>query len=522
MKELIACKTSRNKIIVLLVLILCSVAFAFALEGICFAVAGPITTGSWFNPYRWGFVVACGFIGACFFTLRDNLKCHPEKIFLCIVLALTCYSSVAMGINVTSWDVGVHFRFMLEFASPDLTNELTVSEAEMVGPQDFYSSISDLENREAQLDAGDEVDAGTSLEGSLSKIYQRIGSLPGSILYLFLTLINVPFSIKYVSVPLLYALIYSFVTYFGMKKLRSGKMLYAVIALLPTAVFLASNYSYDYWLNAFALYSVASLVGILQKPDYQMTFGRSALLLAAFVVALGPKPIYFPLVLLCLLIPKNRFTSGKSSRTFRFATVMVSLLIAVSFLVPYFFVTGPGIGDTRGGSDVNSVEQIAFILSNPLEYARILLTFLAYYISIPASDGYIYLYAYLGFPTIFIWLLVLGALLLTTLTDKSESDKAVGTWRSRTLAISIFCVCIALVASALYVQYTPVGAETVAGCQARYLIPLLFALLVFLGGPKLAWPRSDSGRGLYNFGILALMAGVNMLGFWQVYVGLLH
>lgn len=522
MKELIACASPRSKTVTLAALILFSAALALAVEGVFFLTTGPITTGSWINPYRFGFVVTCGLLVACFFTFRDSLKCHPEKVFLCIVLAVTCYSSVAMDINVSSWDVGVHFRFMLEYASPDLNNELTVSEAEMVGPQDFYTSISDLEERKSQLNTGDEVDAGTALDGSLSKMYQRIGSLPGSFLYLLLSFFKVPFSIKYVSIPLLYALIYSFVTYFGMKKLRSGKMLYAVIALLPTAVFLASNYSYDYWLNAFALYSVASVVGILQRPDYRMTFGRSAWLLASFAIALGPKAIYFPLVLLCLLVPKNRFTTRRGSRWFRFATVMVSLLVAVSFLVPYFFVTGPGIGDTRGGSDVNSVEQIAFILSNPLEYARILLTFLAYYISVPASDGYIYLYAYLGFPTILIWFLVLGALLLTTLTDKSESDKTVGTWRSRVLALSIFGVCIALVASALYVQYTPVGAETIAGCQARYLIPLLFAFLVFLGGPKLAWPRSEKKKGLYNFGILALMAGVNMLGFWQVYVGLLH
>ena len=522
MKELIACDSRRGKAGMLAILFLCSMIFALAFEGVCYAFLGPISTGSWINVYRWGFVTACALVLSGFFVFRKDALRSPEKLFFCIVLATTCYSSLAMDVNETSWDVGAHFEFMLDWAAPDMSNELTVAEVEMKGPQSYLTSISELQNWKDDLNAKDDVDAGVTLEPSLAKLYQHIGSLPGSLVYLVLSFLGVPFSIKFVLTRLTYALIYSFVTYFGMKKLRSGKMLFAVVALLPTAVFLAANYSYDYWLNAFALYAVASLVGILQRPDERVNLKQIIMLFVAFVAALGPKPIYFPLVLLCFLVPKSRFATKRGSRWFRVATVAVSLFVAASFLVPYFFVTGPGIGDTRGGSGVNSSEQIALILSDPLGYIQVLLSFLAWYLSIPASSGYVCMYAYIGYPSSIVWMLVLGALFFTAITDKSQADRQVNTWRSRVLAITVFCACVVLVASALYVSYNPVGATWVEGCQPRYLIPLLFALLVFLSGPKLGWPRSERGRSMYNFGVLGIMAWANMFGFWQVYVSLLH
>ena len=37
-----------------------------------------------------------------------------------------------------------------------------------------------------------------------------------------------------------------------------------------------------------------------------------------------------------------------------------------------------------------------------------------------------------------------------------------------------FVILIAVIASSMYISFTPVGHHTVNGCQPRYLIPLLF------------------------------------------------
>ena len=42
-------------------------------------------------------------------------------------------------------------------------------------------------------------------------------------------------------------------------------------------------------------------------------------------------------------------------------------------------------------------------------------------------------------------------------------------------------VCVVLVATALYISFTAVGADYIAGCQPRYLLPLLFPTAYFIG-----------------------------------------
>lgn len=523
--SLIACRTARDRAIVLSLLSLASFGLAVGVDYICYLSIGPTTLGTWYNKYWIGFFFVCGFLAAAFFVFRHTVKAKPEYLFLAITLSVTCFSSLAFDVNKTSWDVDVHYSYVVEWSEPDLDVALTDADARMIygSSIESYLELDSLDEYTNELNQEDALQDGRTVQGSIVNLYRSISSLPASLVYAICTALAVPFSLKYVLVRLIYALIYSFVTFFGMRQLKSGKMLFAVIALLPTAVFLAANYSYDYWINAFILLAIACLVRELQTPDEPITPKRIMVLLGSFIVAFGPKAIYFPLVLLCLLIPKSKFSSTRASRLYRGSVILVCLFVAVSFLMPYVFLSGLGVGDVRGGSDVNSVGQVQFILSNPFGYARILVSFLADYYSFFASRDYIAFYAYLGYSSWFLWALVYGLLIFTAITDKSEADKTVCTWKSRVLALAINVVTVVLVASALYVSYTAVGSGIIAGCQPRYLIPLLFATLVFLSSSRLAWPRGGGRqKAAYNALILGAMSLVLMVGFWQVYVGLLY
>ncbi|MCL1847423.1 MAG: DUF2142 domain-containing protein [Coriobacteriia bacterium] len=542
MQNFLTCRTQRDKAISLGLLSLLSLGVAVIISFVCYIRIGLTSLGTWYSLPWVGFVFTLGFIASAFFVFRHEIKSKPENLFLVIVLSTTCFSSLSFGVHAPSWDVGHHFRYVVEWAKPNTEITLTTAEARMAyGPSlydqeiEVYAGFEDqftywaplglktLNEFSQALDRADSFIDGRTVKGSFPQLYQRISSLPASLVYALCTALGVPFSVKYMLTRLIYALIYSFVTYFGMKQLKSGKMLFAVVALLPTAVFIASDYSYDYWINAFTLFAAACLVRELQTPDQPITSKKAILMLGAFVLAFGPKAIYFPVVLLCLLIPRSKFSSAWSSRVFRVSVVALSLLIAASFAVPYFFITGPGTGDFRGGSDVNSTEQIRFILSHPLEYFQILFTFLFKYYSLPTSREFIGLYAYLGFSSRMLWLSVCALITFTAITDKSEFDKPICTWKSRTGAILINVITASLIASALYVSYTAVGSETVAGCQPRYLIPLLFCTLVFLSSHRLAWPRSSEKlKTLYNAFVLAWMPFVYMVGLWQVFIRFLY
>ena len=164
------------------------------------------------------------------------------------------------------------------------------------------------------------------------------------------------------------------------------------------------------------------------------------------------------------------------------AAIGVMFVIISSFMVS-FIVQGPGRGDIRGGGGVNSTDQVQFILQNPLEYTKILLTYLfGDYLRIENSNEYTNNMYYLGYS-------IFGAvsmflLFVTMLWDHPK--KKVFTWKHRTTGTILFFGTVCLIATALYISYTTARLNTIVGCQPRYLLPILFPITFLLGYEKVA------------------------------------
>ncbi|MCL2529568.1 MAG: DUF2142 domain-containing protein [Coriobacteriia bacterium] len=528
-KNLISCAAVQDKALAFLGLSLVSIILALGAGYTSSLLLGPTSLGTWFNPYWIGFFFVCCLLVSAFWVFRHSIKSKPDSLFLAIVLLTTCFSSLAFDVNKPSWDADYHFLWVVEWSQPGAEIELSVAEARMIfgSTTETYFNLAELQAYSQELNRDAVMTDGGIITATLTDLHNRVASLPGSLIYFLCTLLGIPFSLKYIFSRLIYALLYSLIVFLGMKQLKSGKMLYAVIALLPTALFLASNYGYDYWVNAFVLLGGASLVRELQTPDDPVTNKRIALLLGSFVIGLGPKLIYAPLVLLCLLIPKSKFSSQMASRVFRLIVILVCLLLGLSYLGPYIFSvagTVSGGGDTRWDDEVNTAEQLALMSADPLGYLRILFAFLATDLyTFSGTRDFITNYCTLKSSSWPFWIWVLGLLALTTLTDKSDRDKGVSTWKSRVLAIGLHLVIVSLISTAMYLEFTAVGLDTINGVQGRYLIPLLFCSLVFLSSPKLAWPRGDRReKTIYNTVVLGSMAFVYMAGLWQVYIRLLY
>ncbi len=73
----------------------------------------------------------------------------------------------------------------------------------------------------------------------------------------------------------------------------------------------------------------------------------------------------------------------------------------------------------------------------------------------------------------------LGMLYVIALLDRKEQPVKYGGIRVVSLATVFLTLCA--VATIFYLIYTPVGFGTVLGCQQRYMYPLLFGALYFLG-----------------------------------------
>ena len=83
------------------------------------------------------------------------------------------------------------------------------------------------------------------------------------------------------------------------------------------------------------------------------------------------------------------------------------------------------------------------------------------------------------------------------------------------LSIFFFVGMAALIASALYISFTPVGHSTVLGCQPRYIIPLLAPTILLVTGQRKDVIKS---KGAYNGFVLISASAAFMLDLYSLII----
>ena len=101
-------------------------------------------------------------------------------------------------------------------------------------------------------------------------------------------------------------------------------------------------------------------------------------------------------------------------------------------------------------------------------------------------------------------------LFVAVITDKNEYDVYSSGCGLRFATIGNFLLCVVICASAMYVAFTPVGSETINGCQPRYMVPALFPMLANISTSRI---RNLTNRNwyhaLFGFGMgIVLFAGI--------------
>ena len=349
---------------------------------------------------------------------------------------------------------------------------------------------------------------------ALTSMNQQISYLPSAIGIVIARGLGMPFNMTIIAGRWMNVLLITLLTYFAMKKLKSGKIIVLLISLIPTNIFLAANYNYDTWLTGWMTLGLATFFGEWQKSDEKLSRKSFWTIGISLFLAVMPKLVYFPLSFIALFMPKKKFKNKKEMWKYRIFIVLVAVLPLV---LVYFqnFYGGVAQGDTRGGEAVNSGSQMEFIQQQPLQAAMVLLNFLKIYLN-PYTEGREYLInqAYFGYVgidyRIILLIVVIGAFV-------SREEKEVKfPWWTKVGALFLYCVIGFVSAFSMYVAFTAVGADTVAGCQGRYLIPAFFPVLY-------VWSRFSCKTYIKNFFKeenvnICLMTGmvlVVMFGLWQ-------
>ncbi len=450
--------------------------------------------GAAMNGPRHAFCAAAGLVAACLLTFRKTLGLKPEILYVVISL---CAGSLMVffyaDTTLVSLDDAYHFEQSLNFS---YLGEKRVTR------QDFSNILEDMnpldgyvlgEERDAWLRRQQEAYAEgvQNIEKSPLETKNFWDIFPGTGLFLGRVL-GLSYYWVFCMGKLFNLLAYTVCGYFAVKRLRSGKMIAALTLLIPTSMFLASSYSYDPGLNGFMTLGMAYWIAEWQEADKKLTWGRAGIMAGSMVFGGLVKAIYFPMLLLPLLLPGSKFARkgekrepGSMRRWAFYALMAVSILaLLLTFMVP--LLTGGAEGDERAGDSIDAYGQITFILQHPFEYAGILLEHLKGYFSPGNAVSTLSLFGYMGYGA---FTAELSALLLfAAFTDRRTCDARMmkSAWR-RALGLFLLFGTVCGVSSSMYITFTGVGESTIGGVQPRYMLPLIFPVLMQSGPGLLAW-----------------------------------
>ncbi len=487
-------KKNRINIITVIIFAIVALLFSVLLE----LLIGVINAEDRFNFYRWILFFGIAELIVVFVFGYKTLKEKPENMFLPIALILGAVMLFGSPIKHICWDFDSHYPWAVQASYPGTTYVTASYNAiDNVAAQSLVLSDSNHKEDLQYLSQADEILV-SQMPSEIS-----ISHLPAGVFMAVARWFGGDFQVKYNAGRLAYLLVYAFACYFAIKKLKSGKMILAVICLFPTNLFLATNYAYDWCVTAFCILGTAYFVSELQQPDKPISTKDTIIMGLAFALGALPKLVYIVLMGMTLFMRKN-WSSKQEKRKYYIIISIIFVIVMAMFMLRANSSIG-GSGDSRGGA-VNPPEQLAGILSDPIGYAKMLFKFLLGYLSIGNMKDYISNFAYLGIGKYSIIFVI--SIFVTAITDADGKTLYKIPIYMRALSVMLYIGMAALIASALYLSFTPVGMQTVNGCQARYITPLLAPIILIVTGKRF---NIIKNKAIYNGCVLAALSAGGLL-----------
>lgn len=439
-----------------------------------------------FNYVTAIFIWSISLLAAYIYSCRNDIAERLENVVLVVMLLIGTTMMLVSPFAHTGWDVDTHYHMALQ---DSYIGDTWITQADMdimTARYDFLSKGTRADNMNTITHMNNIYEYAVDVETSGFSLPH----LPAGIAMAVGRNLHLPFYGIYLMGEFADLLVYSLLVYFAMRRLKGGKTILAIIALFPTNIFIACNLSYDYWVTGFSLLGMAYFIGELQREE-QVTDKNAIVMCSSFALACVPKQIYVPLMIIPFLMPKKKIKNKK--KYYGICILLIILLFASLMMKSVEQTSGPG--DTRGSSAVDPSAQLTYIFSNLLHYLLQLGLYLKDYLSVTSSGQYIANFANLGYVGIGTTVYVV-LLLIATVTDHEENLVKNTRWWLRGYMIVMYVGVAALIATAFYMVYTPVGADYIAGCQGRYLMPLLYPMFAVMasGRIKNQWDKSKYYR----------------------------
>lgn len=273
--------------------------------------------------------------------------------------------------------------------------------------------------------------------------------------------IRLPILLNFLICRLADFIISTLLCYFAIKSTPKFKKIFAILAIFPIFLQQSIGINMDYLTNAITFLFIA-IIFKYKFENVKVTVKNLSLLLGLGILLGLCKFGYFPLLLLILLIPKEKFKDKKTSILFKILILTVPLI--VSYLANFTAVTNP--------NESTEKYTISTVLANPLNSAKICLkTFFLRF----EADTFSGLIDGFGWSTKYqlelsLWTFA-AIVILILFTDNTDSKFL--NLKDRSILIIVWGIVYLILYGVAFTEWTSKSLDTINGLQARYFIPIL-------------------------------------------------
>lgn len=301
--------------------------------------------------------------------------------------------------------------------------------------------------------------------------------------------LNTSVGTMYYSAKLFTFLIWLLIVFYCIKIIPVGKWMLFCVSLLPMQLYISSSLSADTVTNQLCFLIIAFVIRLAIESDSVQNKDVLILIILSSLLALA-KVVYFPIVLIVLIIPKYKY---KSKLYFYFSLVLIIIFSGISAICWTDIVTKNFISysdydvyyrwKATLGIEENYSLQKSHLYKNPLKSLLVVYKTLVhnpeFYIK-----GYIAnfgRYCGLILPN-WTYFVAYFAIIIATFID--GLNKTYISFK-RLMFILTAIILLALLILSQYLTWAKLDAEFVDAIQGRYLVPILPLLLFGIGHNKL-------------------------------------
>lgn len=305
--------------------------------------------------------------------------------------------------------------------------------------------------------------------------YSFVFYIPAAITFLLTRMFNLSIIYGIYIAKILNFIIFILGGYYAIKKIPFGKYIVLTCLFLPMVLQQAVSLSADSIINTGIFIYIAYTVSLIFQKDRLAKKQKIIYCLLILLVTIA-KMAYIPLIGLgFLLIFNKNITKKEKNAILGLGTFICIVLLVVNYI--YSNRLGVSIQNQYLiEQNVNGIQQIKFILQNPLYFLRVLVNTITINFSTYIEGCICSPLGWLNIPikqpiiTCFLFTLVFSIFI-----EDNEEEFSI---KQRIWNLCIIIGTILLIITGLYIAWTGVGGQIALGVQGRYFIPILPIILL--------------------------------------------